>query len=183
MLANEIRDPPESGLLQKKKMNVHKTHLIRGIKVSMIAAIFTSITTLADSEKNLIQPNTNLEARQVVTIQLEALQHNDEPYNDAGIEQTWTLAHPLNQRQTGPFPRFTQMLKSRPYRDILNHRSHSIELTESSAAHVIFLITIEASSGSEVGYEWMVEKVASGEHAGCWMTTGVSMPVPLGDVI
>ena len=149
----------------------------------MIAATLISITALADGEKNLIQPNTNLEARQVVTIQLEALQRNNDPYDDAGIEQTWTLAHPVNQRQTGPFLRFTQMLKSPPYRDILNHRSHNIELAESSAAHVIFLITIEASSGSAVGHEWMVEKVASGEHAGCWMTTGVSMPVPLGDVI
>ena len=149
----------------------------------MFAVILTSMSASADSDKNLIEPNTNLEARQVVTIQLEALQRNDEPYDDAGIEQTWTLAHPLNQRQTGPFSRFTQMLKSPPYRDILNHRSHSIELAESSAAHVIFLITIEGSSGSAVGYEWMIEKVASGEHAGCWMTTSVSMPVPLGDVI
>ena len=141
------------------------------------------MTVSADPDKNLIEPNTNLEARQVVTIQLEALQRNDEPYADAGIEQTWTLAHPRNQRQTGPLSRFTQMLKSPPYRAILNHRSHHIELAESSAEQAIFLITIEGMTGSAVGYEWMVGKVASGEHAGCWMTTGVSMPVPLGDVI
>ena len=164
-------------------MNEHNTNSDRGNKGWLFAIILTSMTVSADPGKYLIEPNTNLEARQVVTIQLEALQHNDEPYVDAGIEQTWTLAHPLNQRQTGPFSRFTQMLKSPPYRAILNHRSHHIELSESSAEQVIFLITVEGMSGSAVGYEWMVEKVMSGEHAGCWMTTGVSMPVPLGDVI
>ncbi len=149
----------------------------------MIAMVVTSMAVSADSDKNLIEPNTNLAARQVVTIQLEALQRNDEPYGDAGIEQTWTLAHPLNKQQTGPFSRFAQMLKSPAYRAIINHRSHSIEADESSAEHVIFLVTIQDVSGSAVGYEWMVEKVASGEHAGCWMTTSVSMPIPLGDVI
>jgi hypothetical protein len=142
-----------------------------------------SMAAFAGPDENLVAPNVNLTPRQVVTIQLEALQRNDEPHDDAGIEQTWVLAHPLNQRQTGPFSRFADMLKSPPYRALLKHRSHSIEVAESSPEQVIFLITIAGASGSAVGYEWMVEKVASGEHAGCWMTTSVSMPVPLGDVI
>ena len=149
----------------------------------IFAMVLTPMNAFAEADKNIVEPNSNLTARQVVTIQLEALQRNDEPYGDAGIEQTWALAHPLNKQQTGPYSRFTEMLKSPAYRAILNHRSHHIELAESDADHVIFLVTIEDPTGSAVGYEWMVEKVASGEHAGCWMTTSVSMPVPLGDVI
>ena len=34
-----------------------------------------------------------------------------------------------------------------------------------------------------VGYRWVVAKVRSGEHAGAWMTTSVSPPLPVGQTI
>ena len=60
-------------------------------------------------------PAPYLTARNVVAIQLQALQNNDVPAKDAGIAQVWKFAHPDNKRMTGPLPRFARMIKSAHY--------------------------------------------------------------------
>ena len=51
---------------------------------------------------DVLKPSVNIDPKQVVVIQLNALMKNDSPYKDRGIEQTWEFAHPNNQRMTGP---------------------------------------------------------------------------------
>ena len=131
----------------------------------------------------LTRPDPGLGPQEVVSIQLTALRHNDRPYTDAGIEQTWLLAHPQNRQATGPLPRFAAMLRSPYFRAMLDHRSHSIEERARSATRVVFEVMLETTSGEAVAYAWTVERVADGEFAGCWLTTAVSRPQSLGDVI
>ncbi|MGR8920604.1 MAG: hypothetical protein ACU85V_13385 [Gammaproteobacteria bacterium] len=147
----------------------------------LLLALSATGATAADAA--LTRPDPSLGAREVVAIQLEALRLNDHPYVDAGIEQTWLLAHPQNRQSTGPLPRFAAMLRSPHWRDMLGHRSHSIEERVRSAERVMFEVVLETASGEALAYAWTVERVPDGEYAGCWMTTGVSLPRELGDVI
>lgn len=144
--------------------------------------LLLAVTAVAAGEV-AVPPSTALTPRDVVLAQLEALQHNDRPYPDAGIEQAWALAHPQNKAFTGPLVRFAGMLRSPAFRAMLDHRSHSLEAVSRSAERVVFLVVIEDAGARAVGYEWTVERVRDGEFAGCWMTTSVSPPVPLGEII
>ena len=70
---------------------------------------------------NLIKPNKQLGAFDVVKLQLEALKNNNE--KDLGIEQTWLFAHPDNKKVTGPYSRFRIMIYGEQY-NLINHASH-----------------------------------------------------------
>lgn len=147
------------------------------------AALMIAGWALAAAAEPLLRPTPDLGPREVLSAQLKALQHNDTPYANAGIAQTWAPAHPGNQRATGPLSRFTEMLKSPLYRPLLDHHAHSVEVAEQDQTHVTFIVMIEDRAGHAVAYEWTVERITEGDLAGCWLTTMVSPPVPLGDVI
>ena len=55
---------------------------------------------------DMIKPDPSISPKEVISIQLIALQNNDLPFNDAGIEQTWEFAHPDNRAFTGPLDNF-----------------------------------------------------------------------------
>ncbi len=128
-------------------------------------------------------PDSRLGPEEVVAIQLMALQANDSPSTDAGIEQTWAFAHPNNRRVTGPLSRFARMIKGPSYRMLLNHQSH--EVTERSRTEdlAVFEVIVTTPSNETFGFRWAVRKVVEGEHAGAWMTVSVSPPLALGQRI
>ena len=78
------------------------------------------------SSAEILKPNTDIDPKKVVKIQLIALMKNDNPYKDYGIIQTWEFAHPNNQKNTGPFDRFKAMIKGKSYGVLLNHLDHKI---------------------------------------------------------
>lgn len=119
----------------------------------------------------------------MVEIQLDALQHNNEPHKDAGIEQAWTFAHPDNRRITGPLAHFKAMIKSPRYRMLLDHRRHVIHPIIVTDTYALFAVTIIPASGPVVFYKWRLEKVLSGRFAGDWMTIAVSLPIHSGDSV
>jgi hypothetical protein len=137
----------------------------------------------ANDESVLIQPDPSLTPEQVVAIQLDALKRNDEPHRDAGIAQNWLFAHPLNKRETGPYSRFAAMLRSPAFGAMLDHQDHRIEIARESSHAVTFMVLIKTLSGDALGYQWTVEKVREGRRTACWMTTGVSPPIMLGEFI
>ena len=61
---------------------------------------------------DVLKPSVNIDPKQVVVIQLNALKKNDSPYKDRGIEQTWEFAHPNNQRMTGPLDRYKRSCRN-----------------------------------------------------------------------
>ena len=132
---------------------------------------------------DLLRPDPALSPAEVVAIQLDALQTNDTPEADAGIAQTWAFAHPDNKRVTGPLPRFAQMIKGPLYQILLGHRAHEIKEVSATDDQIVFAVTVTSQTGAVVGYRWSVAKVAGGEHAGAWMTTSVSPPLPIGEAI
>jgi len=147
-------------------------------------AVIISVLLLAMSghaaTAELIGPDPALAPEEVVAIQLDALKHNDDPTPNAGIAQTFALAHPNNKRVTGPLPRFELMIRSPAYRLLLGHTAHQIERVAGNDMTVRFKVVVERPDGNAVKYLWEVSRVRDGPDEGAWLTTNVSAPVDAG---
>tara|TARA_B100001093_G_scaffold505734_1_gene563535 strand:+ start:204 stop:662 length:459 start_codon:yes stop_codon:yes gene_type:complete len=129
---------------------------------------------------DMIKPDPSISPKEVISIQLIALQNNDLPFNDAGIEQTWEFAHPDNRAFTGPLDNFIRMLKNPSYVMMIDHLEHKIIPVQEQEKSSYYFVELIDSNGKKFGFEWTVEKVnLNGEFKDCWMTVGVSQPMPL----
>ena len=145
----------------------------------IIISILFNFTVLADS----ITPNPDIKPDEVIMIQLEALKENNSPYKDAGIFQTWEFAHPQNRQYTGPLSNFTLMMKS-TYFLMLNHIDHNILFVSKDDSTANYFVELIDKTGDKFGFTWSVKKVLNeGKFKDCWMTTGVSQPLPLAKAI
>jgi hypothetical protein len=145
-------------------------------KVILITVSFSSLLYA-----ELIKPNNGIEPYQVVKIQLRSLKQNDNPKKDNGIEQTWEFAHPNNQKNTGPLERFKTMIKGKSYEMLLNHLDHKVVEVESTDLTALFEVTVLDKGKAYYKFNWQVEKYTKdGPLNGCWLTTIVSAPMPLG---
>ena len=133
---------------------------------------------------DLLSPDKSILPTQVVKIQLVALMNNDSQYKDRGIEQTWSFAHPNNKKNTGPLPNFKMMIKGNSYQMLLNHLSHTITKVGSDDKWAQFEVIILDKDKIYHKFNWQVEKYTlDGPLKGCWLTTMVSNPIPLGSSI
>ena len=110
-----------------------------------------------------------------MTIQLEALQHNDSPSRDAGIETTFRFASPANRVATGPLDRFAQLVKTSVYSPMIGHR----RVVERGSMHIEGdearqRVVISSASGARVTYIFFLSRQHGGSYDGCWMTDGVT---------
>ena len=129
---------------------------------------------------DMIKPDPSISPKEVISIQLIALQNNDLPFNDAGIEQTWEFAHPDNRAFTGPLDNFIRMLKNPSYVMMIDHLEHKIIPVQEQEMNSYYFVELTDSNGKKFGFEWTVEKVEqNGVFKDCWMTVGVSRPMPL----
>ena len=128
----------------------------------------------------LIKPNPDIKPVDVIKIQLTSLMKNNDPYLNAGIEQTWEFAHPSNRVFTGPIQRFTQMMYAPSYAVMLNHLKHDILDVKIDNNSAFFFIELTAGDGKMYGFKWTLEIVTiDGPFKNCWMTTSVSTPMHL----
>ena len=128
----------------------------------------------------MIKPDPSIDPKDVILIQLKALQTNNLPFEDAGIEQTWEFAHPNNRMYTGPLDNFIRMIKNPSYAMMIDHLDHNIIPVQEQENSSYYFVELTDSNGKKFGFEWTVEKVEkSGEFKDCWMTVVVSRPMPL----
>ena len=128
----------------------------------------------------MIKPDPTISSKDVISIQLKALQINNSPFEDAGIEQTWEFAHPNNRKFTGPLNNFIRMIKNPSYSMMIDHIDHKIMSVEEKETTSYYFVELTDANGKKYGFEWTVEKVSDeGEFKDCWMTIGVSRPLPL----
>jgi len=138
--------------------------------------ILFSTSLLAELKK----PAPEINPEDVVKIQLSSLMNNNDPYLNAGIEQTWEFAHPSNRAFTGPIQRFTQMMYAPSYAVMLDHAKHDILKVKIDNNNAYFFIELTSNDGKIFGFKWSLEKVKEeGAFKDCWMTTAVSTPMPL----
>ena len=145
--------------------------------ISTITFIILFSTSLL---AELLKPTPEINPEEVVKIQLSSLMNNNEPYLNAGIEQTWEFAHPSNRAFTGPIQRFTQMMYAPSYAVMLDHKKHDIIEVKLDNNIAYFFIELTSTDGKMFGFKWTLEKVKEeGGFKDCWMTTAVSTPMPL----
>jgi hypothetical protein len=148
---------------------------------SVVLFFFLNISFL---KADLLIPNSSISPAEVIKIQLDALKNNDSEFKDSGIEQTWNFAHPNNKKNTGPLPNFKMMIKGNSYQMLLNHLSHTITEKGSSDKWAQFEVVILDNEKIYHKFNWQVEKFTmDGPLQGCWLTTVVSNPIPLGSSI
>ena len=165
----------------KKENNFWKMSKIQHLiyRVILITLLNSSI-----SYAELVKPNNGIEPFLVVQIQLRSLKQNDNPKKDNGIEQTWEFAHPSNRKNTGPLDRFKTMIKGKSYEMLLNHLDHKVVEVKSTDLTALFEVTVLDKDKTYYKFKWTVEKyTAEGPLKGCWLTTMVSAPMPLGSSI
>ena len=151
------------------------------ILIKLIVFFFLFINI---SYANLIKPNSNLKPFDVLMIQLNSLKNNNNPYKDAGIEQAWEFAHPINKASTGPLEKFKQMIYSDSYKILISHENNKAIILKETPNKFIYKVFVLSKDKKKYYYIWQVEKVLlDGNLKNCWMTTGVSSPIYLGDII
>jgi len=149
------------------------------IKLIILFFIFTNI-----SNADLVKPNANLKPFDVLMIQLNSLKNNNIPYKDAGIDQTWKFAHPNNKAMTGPLEKFKQMIYNKNYEILINHQGTEVIILKETEEISVYKVTVLTKNKKKYYYIWQVEKVLSeGNLKNCWMTTNVSNPKYVGEVI
>ena len=136
------------------------------------------------SNAEILNPDSAISPKEVVSIQLSGLQKNDFEYKDSGIEQTWNFAHPNNKKVTGPLGKFKRMIKGASYQMMIDHLSHTITELGSSDKWAQFEVIILDKNKIYHKFNWQVEKYTlDGALKDCWLTTMVSNPIPLGSSI
>ena len=136
------------------------------------------------SSADLLKPNVNLKPFDVLVIQLNSLKNNDNPYKDAGIEQTWEFAHPNNKAMTGPLDKFKKMIYSESYKILISHQSAEITILKETENISVYKVTVLTKNKKKYYYIWQVEKdLSEGKLKNCWKTSSVSSPKYLGEVI
>ena len=158
-------------------MMLKKLQLIFSV---IIIFFYNTLPSISD----LQIPNNVILPAEVIKIQLVGLMNNDEKFEDSGIEQTWNFAHPNNKKNTGPLPNFKMMIKGNSYQMLLNHLSHTISELGSRENWAQFEVIILDKEKIYHKFNWQVEKFTmEGPLKGCWLTTIVSSPIPLGSSI
>ena len=120
--------------------------------------LFFAVMFIVTTRAEVVKPNNLIEPYQVVKLQLRSLKNNDDPFKNAGIEQTWEFAHPSNKKFTGPLEKFKILLNSESYKMLLNHIDHNVievKITDSTAAYEV---TILGKGKNYYKFRWIVEK-------------------------
>ena len=167
--------------LSKKRYPIKILTVISAI---LIVVSLGSLRFYNNYSSDLTKPNIYLKPFDVVSIQLNSLQRNNIPYKDAGIEQVWRFAHPNNKKITGPLEKFKKMIYSESYQMLIEHENSEITILKEDINRSVYKVYILSNDKKKYSYIWQVEKVQiEGDLKNCWMTTSVSPPEFLGEVI
>ena len=121
-----------------------------------------------------LAPSPTLSPEDVVSIQLEALRHNDTPTRDAGIATTFLFASPANRVATGPLDRFADLVKTSAYRAMINHRRVERGPMRVDGDEARQRVVVYSATGARVAYMFLLSLQHGGPYDGCWMTDGVT---------
>ena len=129
----------------------------------------------------LPQPGIDLLPQDVVRIVINALANNDRPFSDAGIATTFAFASPANKVNTGPLPKFTQMIRTPAYGIMIDHDGHEFSQVVLMGNNAYQMVKISGSNGVEVIFAFRLSQQKGGEFDEMWMTDAV-WPVATGDI-
>lgn len=136
----------------------------------------SEVEAASSSKWTYLKPDKQLSPREVVRIQLQALQQNDG--SDSGIITVFNFSSPRNKMYLGPIDHFRLLVREPAYRTILNFESYKagqLVMTNDTAYQ---LVVVKGRDGQEAAYLFILAKQKRGSHKGCWMTEGVARMEP-----
>jgi hypothetical protein len=147
-------------------------------KLNYVGAFWTTLLILWPLATGLAEvpeltPEPKLSPEQVVAYQVGALQHNDDPRSDAGIERVFRFASPSNREVTGPLKKFVSIVKSPAYSPMVNNLASSIVGSRIEGDHAKVAIKVTPENGPQLTYLFVLTKQHEGQFSDCWMTDSV----------
>ncbi|WP_276498751.1 DUF4864 domain-containing protein [Pontibacter litorisediminis] len=124
------------------------------------------------SKWTYLKPDKALSPRQVISIQLHALQQNDPA--DSGVITLFNFSSPSNRAYLGPLRHFRLMVREPAYRPILNFKSYKTGQLVVSGKHAYQLVVIETADGQQEAFMFILTKQRKGTYKDCWMTEGIA---------
>lgn len=118
-------------------------------------------------------PDPTYDPERVVSIQLEALATNDDPFEDAGIAVAYNFASPANRRATGPFDRFRRMVHNPRYAPMVDHVEATTGPIERDGDDAAQRVTLTGPDGRTVTYVFELSQRRRGELDEHWLTDSV----------
>jgi hypothetical protein len=109
----------------------------------------------------------------VVSVQLDALATNDEPFENAGIGTAYNFASPANRRTTGPFDRFVRMVTGPQYAPMVDHVEATTGPMERNGTTAEQRVTLTGPDGRTVTYVFGLSSQREGALDGHWLTDRV----------
>lgn len=158
--------------------------LWRHIAVAAVLPVFVTLAPAGDlnaanaqpraAHAHQIQPDPGYGPGEVIRLLLEALAHNDAPYQDAGIKTVYRFASPANKRLTGPLAHFTLMLHGPAYGPMLDYVAVEYGPLEVGVRRAQQPVIVTSSAGKRIGYIFELSRQTAAPFKGAWMTDGVT---------
>lgn len=124
------------------------------------------------SKWTYLKPDKTLSPRQVIAIQLSALQQNDP--TDSGVITLFNFSSPSNRAYLGPLRHFRLMVREPEYRPILNFKSYKTGQLVIYGKHAYQLVLVESAEGRQEAFMFILTKQRGGSYKDCWMTEGIA---------
>ena len=137
----------------------------------IVCLIFLPLNVWGLENINESYPLPELKANRVVSLQLLAMQQNDE--SDHGIEVAFRFASPQNKIQTGPLSNFIMLVKNVSYRPLLNHLDANYLNLKVEGNKAVQEVIITTSKGYRRGFRFLLSIQQGKEFKNCWMTDAV----------
>lgn len=151
--------------LQKMVMH-HPTR-----KMFVLIALAVTLPAMSAAVQ-LQQPNPSLSPADVVRIQLQAMQHNDQPAPDAGIATAYGFASPGNHGETGSLSHFRDVIHAE-YQPMIDSRKIILGATRVEDGHALQPVNVIASDGLAYSYLFILSRQHDAPYRNCWMTDSV----------
>ena len=148
-------------------MNSNFSKLVMCALAATVVFIMAGATAFADAHG----PSEDLEPRDVVRIQLDALRDNGP--DNGGIERTFRFASPANRESTGPLDRFADLFRTPAYRPMLNHESSEVRDVAVNDDAAAVSATVSRADGSTYEYLFILSKQTDDPYEDMWMTDAV----------
>ena len=126
----------------------------------------------SSSKWTYIKPDKTLSPKQVVNIQLQALQQNDR--SDSGVITVFNFSSPNNRLHIGPINHLRVLVRDPAYQPMLNFKSYKKGQLVLSGNMAYQLVVIEGRDGQKEVYMFILSKQRRGAYKGCWMTEGIA---------
>lgn len=124
-------------------------------------------------ESESLEPKPSMKPQEVVDLQMKAMQKNDYPYENHGIEIAYRFASPENKENTGPIERFTGMVNNEIYRSLLNARQYGLDAIEIEGDIAVQKVTLIDEEDQPVVYFFQLSRQKEGSYKDCWLTDSV----------